>query len=162
MADTNRDTDGEGLSPEMQREEEHQRMFAWAVRAETNAVADMLIAKNKAYGNSALDPVRFFSQASPVEQIKVRLDDKLSRLARGHAAGEDVPKDMLGYLILLRIADRGLEAYMDPEVEACGECMACGLGDPCTAPVQCKSPRNSDAQLLFEPDKSRDVFGGHP
>lgn len=67
-------------------------------------IAELLIEKNTSYGNSALDPVRVFSKASTVEQIYVRLDDKLSRLARGSAAGEDVVLDILGYLILLRIA----------------------------------------------------------
>lgn len=64
----------------------------------------MLLEKNLAYGNSALTPVRIFSSADPIEQIKVRLDDKLSRLARGQAAGEDVELDLLGYLVLLRVA----------------------------------------------------------
>jgi hypothetical protein len=41
-----------------------------------------------------------------VEQIKVRLDDKLSRLIHGSAAGEDVVLDLLGYLILLRVATK--------------------------------------------------------
>jgi DNA-binding XRE family transcriptional regulator len=70
-------------------------------------VAELLIAKNAAYGNSALDPVRIYSRANPAEQIRVRIDDKLSRLARGHAAGEDVTLDLLGYLVLLRIAEGG-------------------------------------------------------
>jgi hypothetical protein len=69
-----------------------------------NEIAAMLIEKNRAYGNSALDPIRVFSKASPVEQILVRIDDKLSRLSRGQAAGEDVEKDLIGYLVLLRIA----------------------------------------------------------
>jgi hypothetical protein len=73
---------------------------------ECTELAVMLKAKNAAYGNSALDPVRIFSKASPVEQILVRLDDKLSRLQRGSAAGEDVILDLLGYLVLLRIAMR--------------------------------------------------------
>jgi hypothetical protein len=80
--------------------------FAAAVRAECDAVANMLIEKNAAYGNSALDPIRVFSRASPTEQIKVRIDDKLSRLARGSDAGEDVILDLLGYLVLLRLAER--------------------------------------------------------
>jgi hypothetical protein len=67
-------------------------------------VKALLLEKNKAYGDSALNPVRIFSKASPVEQLKVRIDDKLSRLARGEAAGEDVFKDLLGYMVLLRIA----------------------------------------------------------
>lgn len=76
------------------------------IEMECEALAQMLIAKNKAYGDSAINPVRIFSQADPVEQIKVRLDDKLSRLSRGSAAGEDVELDLLGYLILLRVARR--------------------------------------------------------
>jgi hypothetical protein len=78
--------------------------FELLVREECNALADMLIEKNRAYGNSALEPVRVFSKASPEEQILVRLDDKLSRLARGNNAGEDVVLDLLGYLVLLRIS----------------------------------------------------------
>jgi hypothetical protein len=66
----------------------------------------MLLEKNRAYGNSALEPVRVFSQASPVEQLLVRLDDKLSRLARGSGAGEDVVLDLMGYLVLLRVAQK--------------------------------------------------------
>lgn len=68
-------------------------------------VRSMLLAKNMAYGNSALDPLRLFSHASPVEQIRVRIDDKLSRIMRGQAAGEDVVDDLIGYLLLLKIAE---------------------------------------------------------
>ena len=74
---------------------------------ECDSVKAMLIEKNRAYGSSALDPMRLFSKASTTEQIRVRIDDKLSRLARGSAFGdEDVVFDLIGYLILLRIADR--------------------------------------------------------
>lgn len=81
--------------------------FEEEVRAQTAALAEMLIAKNRAYGDSALNPVRVFSKASPREQILVRLDDKLSRIARGEpgAFNEDVIKDIIGYLILLRVQD---------------------------------------------------------
>jgi hypothetical protein len=75
-----------------------------AIEEECDALKWMLLEKNKAYGNSALEPVRVFSRASTVEQILVRLDDKLSRLARGSAAEEDVELDLMGYLVLLRIA----------------------------------------------------------
>lgn len=81
-----------------------QEAFAQAVDAELGALHSMLLAKNRAYGNSALEPLRIFSQANPVEQLLVRIDDKLSRLARGVALDEDVEQDLLGYLILLRIA----------------------------------------------------------
>ena len=73
---------------------------------ECEAIRALLLAKNEAYGNSALEPMRVFSRASAVEQILVRIDDKLSRLARGENAGEDVVLDLIGYLVLLRVARR--------------------------------------------------------
>ena len=77
---------------------------ATEVLAEVRA---MLERKNASYGGSALDPVRIFSKADTVEQIKVRIDDKLSRLARGNGnLGEDVVLDLLGYLVLLRVAEK--------------------------------------------------------
>lgn len=79
--------------------------FADKVTRHTTHIANMLIEKNAAYGNSALDPVRVFSKASPTEQILIRLDDKLSRLARGHEyPGDDTIDDLLGYLFLYLIA----------------------------------------------------------
>ncbi len=69
-----------------------------------------LIEKNRAYGDSAIDPVRIFSKATPTEQLLVRIDDKLSRIARGkdteneNILSEDVTLDLMGYLVLYRIA----------------------------------------------------------
>lgn len=67
-------------------------------------VARFLMHKNKAYGDSALKPMRVFSKASPIEQLRVRMDDKISRLSRGESAGEDAELDLLGYLVLLLVA----------------------------------------------------------
>lgn len=79
--------------------------FAQEVHLVLIAVNDMLEKKNRKYGDSVLNPKRIFSRASAIEQIKVRLDDKLSRLASGQAdEDEDVLMDLLGYLVLLRIA----------------------------------------------------------
>lgn len=79
------------------------------IARECVSIARMLIEKNRAYGDSALSPLRVFSKASAQEQILVRIDDKLSRLSRGAAAGEDVVLDLIGYLVLLRIAQRESE-----------------------------------------------------
>lgn len=79
------------------------------IAEECDAIKAMLLEKNSAYGDSAIRPVRIMSKASPVEQILVRIDDKLSRIARGSAAGEDVVLDLIGYLVLLRVAQRGAE-----------------------------------------------------
>ena len=63
----------------------------------------MLIAKNKSYGDSAADPVRIFSDTTPLDQLHVRMDDKLSRIARGSSyENEDTKMDLAGYLILER------------------------------------------------------------
>lgn len=71
----------------------------------TDNIANMLISKNEKYGNSALEPKRIFSKASSVEQILVRIDDKLSRIAnQSELEDEDVYMDLIGYLILLKIA----------------------------------------------------------
>jgi len=68
-------------------------------------IKDMLLEKNRKYGDSALKPVRIFSKASTLEQLKVRLDDKLSRLQNVQDdEDEDVISDLVGYLILFKVA----------------------------------------------------------
>ena len=68
-------------------------------------IAQMLIEKNISYGDSALDPVRIFSKANSIEQLHVRIDDKLSRLMKGtEMAGDNDIDDLIGYLILLKVA----------------------------------------------------------
>ena len=68
-------------------------------------IKNMLIEKNKSYGDSALDPIRIFSKASSDEQIKIRIDDKLSRISRGSEFyGDNDLDDLIGYLILLKVS----------------------------------------------------------
>jgi hypothetical protein len=70
-------------------------------------VKELLISKNKKYGDSALNPSRIFSKATAIEQILVRIDDKLNRISQGAgllANDEDVVMDLIGYLVLLKIA----------------------------------------------------------
>ena len=69
-------------------------------------IKELLIHKNRKYGNSALKPCRVFSKSSPVEQLLVRIDDKLNRIMQGAgllADDEDVVNDLIGYLVLLKI-----------------------------------------------------------
>ncbi len=83
----------------------HATAFAEKVKQITDDLAELLISKNKKYGNSALDPIRVFSSANPTEQLLVRLDDKLSRIKTQHITeDEDVLEDLLGYLVLLKIS----------------------------------------------------------
>lgn len=80
--------------------------FSENLSFELEQIQEMLLQKNQAYGNAALDPVRVFSKAGATAGLEIRIDDKLSRLARGEQAGEDTIKDLIGYLILLRMAKR--------------------------------------------------------
>jgi hypothetical protein len=69
-------------------------------------ISEMLIKKNISYGDSALSPIRIFSQADNKEQIKIRIDDKINRIKNGSGfAGDNDIDDMIGYLILLKIAN---------------------------------------------------------
>lgn len=70
-------------------------------------IVEMLIEKNRKYGDSALHPTRIFSRSDPVEQINVRIDDKLSRVLSGQAdEDEDIDLDLVGYFFLRIIAKR--------------------------------------------------------
>jgi hypothetical protein len=50
--------------------------------------------------------MRIFSKSTPEEALLIRIDDKLSRIARGQDAGEDTILDLIGYLVLLRVLHR--------------------------------------------------------
>ena len=68
---------------------------------------DFLLEKNRKFGSSALNPLRVFARSDSVEQIKVRIDDKLNRLKNQQPdEDEDVVWDLLGYLVLLTVAIR--------------------------------------------------------
>ena len=80
--------------------------FEAQVRRITGGIADLLIEKNRKYGNSALDPERIFSGASSTEAIRVRSDDKLSRIKTSDPDDqEDSITDLIGYLTILLIAE---------------------------------------------------------
>jgi hypothetical protein len=68
-------------------------------------IKELLLEKNRKYGDAALNPVRIFSKANTVEQLKVRMDDKLSRLRNAQDdEDEDVVSDLIGYLVLFKVA----------------------------------------------------------
>ena len=71
-----------------------------------NEIRDLLISKNKAYGDSALEPDNIFSKLDNAQAICARIDDKLSRIKNVGLDDktEDTLDDLIGYLILLKIA----------------------------------------------------------
>ena len=67
---------------------------------------ELLLRKNDAYGDAALQPLGVFSSCNASEGIKIRLDDKLKRIANAGLVSdtEDTLIDIAGYIILLMIA----------------------------------------------------------
>ena len=94
---------------------EQQQEFKETMDKVLKRLANMLLEKNISYGNSALEPINIFSKLNAQEQLNVRMDDKISRLARGQEFGtEDTKLDLLGYLVL----DQMLKIKGDPITES--------------------------------------------
>ncbi len=69
-------------------------------------ITNLLKEKNKAYGNTALNPPKIFSKLNATEALCARLDDKISRIKNKgiNDETEDTVDDLIGYLILLKIS----------------------------------------------------------
>lgn len=70
------------------------------------AMEDLLLYKNRLYGNSALNPKQIFYKGDAVNSILIRLDDKLGRIM---ANTDEKPRindvaDIIGYCTLLLIS----------------------------------------------------------
>lgn len=88
-------------------DQNRQTQFEADVWNECESIAKLLVEKNRKYGDSASNPVRIFSKANNLEQLKVRIDDKLSRLRNAQDdEDEDVLTDLLGYLVLYRVVQK--------------------------------------------------------
>lgn len=73
--------------------------------AQCQKIAELLIQKNNSYGDSALHPIGVFGRGRATDLLRVRIDDKLSRIRNApDAFGEDAIADLTGYLILLALA----------------------------------------------------------
>ena len=75
---------------------------------ECDQIKTLLLSKNKKYGNSAVEPKRVFSKQSSIEQIKVRIDDKISRIQNidDEKESSGTVLDLIGYLVLLRVCHK--------------------------------------------------------
>ena len=72
----------------------------------TTEITELLILKNKAYGNTALNPTNVFSKLNATEAICARLDDKIARIKNKgiNDKTEDTVDDLIGYLLLLKMS----------------------------------------------------------
>ena len=77
-----------------------------SIKEKCRLLEDLLVKKNDAYGDSALEPLGVFSSANASSGLKIRLDDKLKRIANAGLVEdtEDTLIDIAGYIILLMIA----------------------------------------------------------
>lgn len=66
---------------------------------------EVLLEKNRRYGNSALEPVQVFAKQPPGMLIRTRIDDKLSRIKNAGELRRNDVVDILGYLVLLCVAE---------------------------------------------------------
>ena len=66
---------------------------------------NLLMEKNRKYGNAVLEPKRFFSQKISIEDVILsRIDEKISRRIQNDSKeDEDIIIDIIGYLIFLNI-----------------------------------------------------------
>jgi len=80
--------------------------FSSKLDREVKAISDLLKSKNKAYGNTALNPTNIFSKLNATEAICARIDDKLARIGNKgiNDETEDTVDDLIGYLLLLKMS----------------------------------------------------------
>ena len=69
-------------------------------------IVELLKSKNKAYGNTALNPVKIFSKLDATEALCARIDDKVMRIKNKgiNDKTEDTVNDLIGYLLLLKMS----------------------------------------------------------
>ena len=77
-----------------------------------DSMRDLVLEKNKRYGDSALSPLGCFSKLDGEQGIRIRLDDKLKRIANATDLRKNDIADMIGYLSLLCVA-RGWTDFTD-------------------------------------------------
>lgn len=90
----------------MKEEKEPKLNFDWHLDKVSKQITDLLKSKNKAYGNTALNPSNVFSKLDATEAICARLDDKLARIKNKgiNDKTEDTVDDIIGYLLLLKMS----------------------------------------------------------
>ncbi len=75
------------------------------ISKECDNLKALLIYKNEKYGDSAMSPKRVFATSNSLEQLRVRIDDKLNRIKNQQGTDdEDTIQDLIGYLVLYHIA----------------------------------------------------------
>lgn len=76
------------------------------IKRKFDSIRDLVLEKNRLYGDAALNPYSVFSKISPADRLRSRIDEKISRY-RNHKAGdlESPLVDLVGCLVLLILAE---------------------------------------------------------
>jgi len=88
------------LNGKTNKEEHTSIQVQWAIEQVTESLKELLLEKNKRYGNSALEPLEGIKY-TPEDGIKIRITDKLKRIINSKELRKNDIADMLGYMILL-------------------------------------------------------------
>lgn len=81
------------------------------IKIKCDECKELLLEKNREYGDSALHPLGIFSKLSAIEAIKIRIDDKLARIQFSGPKNikEDTVLDLIGYLVLMRVCEAAIK-----------------------------------------------------
>ena len=83
-----------------------------AIQATGESLIELLLEKNRRYGDVALHPPRIFGTSDAKDSIAVRLDDKLGRIANADVPRKNDVADIMGYLVLYCLS-RGWTDFTD-------------------------------------------------
>jgi hypothetical protein len=83
--------------------------FEEKVNTILGSLGNLLVVKNRNYGNSALVPLNIFSKMNSQEGIMQRLDDKLMRVKNSKELRKNDIADLMGYLTLLSVQQEWLD-----------------------------------------------------
>lgn len=84
---------------------QHEPTTADLIEMVCDDLKNMLLEKNRKYGDSALSPINIFFRGSADDALRVRMDDKISRIANQQPDEDEDPyDDLAGYLVLYKVS----------------------------------------------------------
>ena len=88
------------------------------IRKKCDEIRDLLIEKNKSYGNSVFDKGVLFN-VDPMYAIQARINDKLNRIkSKETYMSENDLMDLTGYLILLQVHMDEVDRKMNQTIKS--------------------------------------------
>ncbi len=86
----------------------NQTLIQSAIITKCDEVKEMLLEKNRKYGNAIFEPIGVLFKGNPLDGHRFRIDEKIKRLQSigedPEGDDEDTIDDLIGHLILYKIA----------------------------------------------------------